>query len=456
MSAPRGPLRAALRLAAATLPAALLLAPGEPGQGPSQGEPDLLRAELSARAARLALTFSPLGAPPPDPTNRVADDPRAARLGQWLFFDAALSRDGSTSCATCHDPAQAFSDGRAVAHGLGEGRRRTPSLWNVAFQESFFWDGRADSLWAQALQPLEDESEMGGSRVDVARRVAGDPELARAYEALFGPLPELADPARFPAGARPMPRVGPSRAQGEPDPRAAAWERMDPADREAVDRAFAGVGKALAAYQRRLVRGDAPFDRFVEGLRTGDAELQGALPAEARRGFELFVGRANCRSCHHGPTFQDGAFHDLMLPGPEGGLPDDPGRYDGRSLVHSDPFNAASAHSDDPQGPAARRLREGGGSSVDFGAFRTPGLRNVAERGPFMHRGHFMTLEEVVHYYSTLEGAVRAHSHGEPLLVALDLDAQESADLVAFLRSLTGAPPDPGLLGRPPSPLGGP
>lgn len=293
---------------------------------------------------------------------------------------------------------------------------------------------------------------MDGSRVDAARRVAEHPELARAFEQIFGPLPDLSDQARFPAGARP-------RRDGTHDARSSAWEAMAHEDRERVTRVFVGLGKALAAYQRRLVRDDAPFDRFVRALREGDGAAVASFPEDARRGFELFVGKANCRSCHHGPNFQDGAFHDLMLPGPDGGLPDDPGRYGGRALARTDPFHAASPHSDDPTGEAARRRAQDAASadtSSDFGAFKTPSLRNVAERGPFMHNGHFMTLEEVVHYYSTLEGAVRGHAHGEPVLRPLELEEREQSDLVAFLRSLSGATPSAELLTQPPSPLATP
>ena len=414
---------------------------------PRTEDPAALRGGLTERAARIALGMSPLGAPPADPTNLVGDDPRAARLGQWLFFDPKLSANGAVSCATCHDPAQSFSDGRAVSRGLGEGLRRTPSLWNVAFQETFFWDGRADTLWAQALHPLEDPVEMGGSRVDIARRIAEDSGLATAFESLFGPLPDLADEARFPPGARPT-------RDETNDDAAEAWAAMSAEDRDEIDRVFAGVGKALAAYERRLVRGDAPFDEFVQGLREGDADKLAALPEAARRGFELFVGRANCRSCHHGPTLQDGAFHDLMLPGADGELPTDAGRFRGRSLVLADTFNAASAHSDERSGAAARRLAAATSSTTgEFAAFKTPSLRNVAERAPFMHRGNFASLADVLRYYSTLEGAVRAHAHAESVLVPLDLTETETHDLLAFLEALTGAPPDPALLAQPPSPV---
>src|SRR5262249_10473588 len=147
---------------------------------------------------------SPLGAPPVDPSNSVADDEGAARLGQRLFFDRRLS-SGEVSCSTCHDPGHGFSDRKPVSEGVGQGRRHTPSLWNVAYNRWYFWDGRRDSLWSQALTPMESESEMGGTRLQVAHLVAADPELRGAYESVFGPLPDVSDLARFPAAGRPVP-----------------------------------------------------------------------------------------------------------------------------------------------------------------------------------------------------------------------------------------------------------
>src|SRR6185295_17867475 len=120
------------------------------------------------------LQHSPLPPPPPDETNAKADDPRAARLGRALFFDARLSGNGRLACASCHQPERSWTDGMALAHGADEGRRQTPSLWNVAYSRWYFWDGRADSLWSQALQPIESPREMAGSREAAVRLVRED------------------------------------------------------------------------------------------------------------------------------------------------------------------------------------------------------------------------------------------------------------------------------------------
>ena len=222
------------------------------------------------------LQHSPLPLPPPDETNAKADDPQAARLGRTLFFDARLSGSGGLACASCHQPERSWTDGLPLAHGAGEGRRHTPSLWNVAYNRWYFWDGRADSLWSQALHPIESPLEMAGSRDAAVRVVRDDARLRGAYEAAFGPWLPGSDPAT-------------------------------------VTRVFVNLGKALEAFERTLLSRRAPFDVFAEALRAGDRDGQGALLPAAQRGAKLFVGRANCRLCHTGPTFSDGEFHDIGL-----------------------------------------------------------------------------------------------------------------------------------------------
>ena len=143
---------------------------------------------FTAEEVEKILTFSPLEPPPADSTNRVADDETAARVGQAVFFDERFSRHGDFACATCHVPEKGFADGRALAEGREQLARHTPSLLNVAYNRWFFWDGRADSLWAQALEPLENPLEHGGSRLQYAHIVYHDAALRPAFERLFGPM----------------------------------------------------------------------------------------------------------------------------------------------------------------------------------------------------------------------------------------------------------------------------
>jgi hypothetical protein len=231
---------------------------------------------------------------------------------------------------------------------------------------------------------------------------------------------------------------------------------MAPGDRDAVDRVFARVGKALAAYQRQIVARRAPFDVFVEGLREGDPVKLAALGSDAVRGLKLFVGRGNCHLCHGGPTFSDLEFHDIRLPLSGAGALEDLGRQGAWRALLGDPFGGTGVHSDDPE---HGRDKTGHLVSNDemYGAFKTQSLRNVAVTAPYMHRGHFASLEEVVQHYSEMkERPPRRTHHGdsnpETILVPLNLDEREAADLMAFLQSLTDTDLDPRLT-RPPEGL---
>ncbi|QDG53672.1 hypothetical protein FIV42_23885 [Persicimonas caeni] len=380
---------------------------------------------------------------PADPTNAVADDPGAARLGQFLYFDTRLSGDGEQSCATCHRPDHGFADPRQLSEAMGTTARHAPTLLNAAFNRWYFWDGRTDSLWAQAIEPLEAPNEQGTTRLDIAHLVAGDAELRAAYEAVFGALPDLSDPDRFPASGRPVP--------GSPDhPHARAWASMSAEDQRTVDRILTNVTKAIAAYEMQLVSLDAPFDRYVEGLRDGDAEKLSALDEQQKEGLKLFVGRAGCTKCHAGPLMTNFEFHNLGFE-PRGWLvPDDLGRWDAVPEVKADPFNAAGAFSDAPDGERARELRFLAQQPENEGQFKTPTLRNVALTPPYMHGGHFETLEEVVRFYAELDESPVLVGHRDETLVELDLSDEEVDALVAFFETLTGAPL-PDALTRPPN-----
>lgn len=403
--------------------------------------PGVAPVEFTEAERAILLELSPVPEPRADPTNAFAADEGAARLGQALFFDARLSADGTIACATCHQPERDWTDGKALARGLEGLPRNTMSLWNVAHNRWFFWDGRKDTLWSQALAPLEDPREHGTSRLAILHLLAEDAGYARAYHDVFGPLPEGL--ARWPRAGRAVP--------AEPEhPHAVAWAALTSAEQGAVDRAFANVGKALAAFQRRVASRPAPFDRFVEGLREDAPDKLAALGPAARRGAKLFVGRARCVFCHDGPLFTDLEFHDNRVPvGEEGG---DPGRKLGVRRLRADPFNSRSAFADD--GGETGRLKLGLLYEDSHGGklFKTPSLRNVARTAPYMHEGQLATLAEVVRFYSRLENATPDVS-GERILQPLGLSDDEEADLVAFLESLSDAGVPAELGGPPPTPF---
>ena len=385
-----------------------------------------------------ALKLPPLEPLPPDPTNAVADDPRAAVLGQALFFDRGLSANGSTSCASCHEPELAFADGRTLARAAGTGPRNTPTVLDSARNRWFYRDGRADTAWAQAVQPIEDTLEMASDRVAVVHHLRGDEQLTELYTLVFGEAPAAGVAIdALPEHARPVP-ADPA------DPLDVAWRALPEATRHAVDLTLARVGKALAAYERQLVFGPGAMDRWVASVCDGDLDGGGHLSDAAVRGLLLFTGEAGCLRCHGGPRLSDGGFHNLGVPPLGGGAPSDPGRYEGLERLAVDPFNAAGPYSDAPDGARARDLpRLPPPSAANWGAFHTPPLRGVADTAPYMHAGQLSNLAAVVRFYSTLDGAVGAGHHGESTLQPLDLSEEQQADLVAFLLSLDGAHPDP-------------
>jgi cytochrome c peroxidase len=418
---------------------------------PRLANPEPLAVPFSERELAVVRSLSPLPPTPEDPTNRVSLNPRAAWLGQALFFDTRLSGSGTFSCATCHDPARWFADGLPVAQAEGLGTRNTPTLLNVAHGRWFTWDGRSDSMWSQALMPIEDPNEMAGNRVAVVRLLAEDAELRTTYEAVFGPLPPI-EPLRrggfsIPAAARPVPN-------DPQDPLDVAWQDMTEASRNTVNRIFANVGKALGAYQTLLEDRDTAFDRFVTGLVEDGTATTAPLSAAELRGLKLFIGDAGCIRCHSGPTFSDEEFHNIGIPSPDGGLPRDPGRYVGIDILKADIFNAAGPYSDGPE--SGRGLITGAlvNSPENWGRFKTPSLRGVSRTAPYMHAGQFETLDRVVRFYSTLEGAVQLDHHAETMLVPLDLTEEEISDLVAFLGTLHGLGPPEELLNRPRRPFG--
>ena len=367
-----------------------------------------------AHIAELAITGLP--SVPPDPSNRVADDERAAELGQRLFFDPRFSGNGKVSCASCHDPGKAFQDGTPLAHGVGVTARRTMSIVGTAHSPWLFWDGRKDSQWAQALGPLESAVEHGGDRAQYAHLIS-EHYLAE-FEAVFGKMPSM---KHVPAHAGPV-----------QDARAGAqWQQMPAPQRDDVSRVFADMGKAIAAYERWLEPAPSRFDAYAAALERGDAQAMSAAlnPVEVA-GLKLFIGKANCIQCHSGPLFSNHEFHNTGVPGAKG-LPADSGRADGVRQLIKDEFNCLGRYSDAKPGQCGE-IRFLEADARQEGQFRVPSLRNVGARAPYMHAGQFATLDDVVAHYNSAPKAPVGHGELKPL----KLDADERAQLVAFLRSL--------------------
>jgi cytochrome c peroxidase len=301
-------------------------------------------------------------------------NPAKVALGRALFHDPVLSGGGGRSCASCHQPGRAFTDGLALSATLSGGtlRRNTPTILNAALQAGQFYDLRAPNLENQAIDVVGSRDEMHGSLDAAAGRLARQPRYAAQFRQAF-PNTE--------AGA---PLVSPVRIQN-----------------------------ALAAYERSLVRLNAPFDRYVRG------EAGAALSPAAVRGFNLYAGRARCATCHFlpltngtaPPTFQDSEAEVLGVPTRPGSRQLDPdlGRY---ALTKLAPLR----HS-----------------------FKTPTLRNVALTAPYMHNGQFRTLEEVIAFYNEGGGVGQGVAVENQTLPPdkLHLTARDVADLKAFLVTLT-------------------
>ena len=292
-----------------------------------------------------------------DPGSYIpADNPQTARkieLGRWLFFDKRLSKNGTVACATCHMPGLAFTDGQPVSTGIYrlQGGRSAPTAINRLYSKAQFWDGRAQTLEEQSTGPFINPVEHGflgyDEMTEKMKKISGYTQLFRE---VFG--------------------------------------------EEITEK---NIGKAIASFQRTLLSGNSPADRFDMG---GDEQ---ALTASAQRGLELFRGKARCTRCHSGFNFSDEKFHNL-------GIGWDTNTVDlGRYMVTQNP--------------------------EDVGAFKTPTLREIARTAPYMHDGRFATLEDVVKFYN--QGGIK-NPHLDNTVIPLELTEAEQQDVVAFLQSLNG------------------
>lgn len=354
------------------------------------------------RAMKLDESF----APPPDPTNAFADDKRAAALGKTLFKDTALSPSGTVACSTCHDDGLDLGDGLPQSKGVATLDRNAPDIALASHSRWQFWDGRADTLWAQALGPIEDAKEFGGSRLFVAHRIADN--YASEYAAIFG-----ADPKAI--GGLP-----PNGKPGDP-----AYDGLSEDDKEKVTRIFVNVGKAIAAFERGIRVKPNTLDAYAGG------DLN-ALSKEQKDSLRSFMVNG-CAQCHWGPRLTDDAFHNLRFPTGRQDKAADSGRADGLTRLAASEFLASSKWSDAPA--SAKRFEV---STALQGAFKTPTLRGVATSGPFGHGGTFDTLPEVTAHYSTRginEADPRAVGHTEDWVPIFDHGAAN--EMPSFLGILT-------------------
>ena len=294
-----------------------------------------------------ALPEIPLGLPPLRVPENNPLTPEKVLLGQQLYFDTRLSRDNTVSCASCHDPEKGWSNGERFATGVGgqKGGRSAPTIINAAYSRFQFWDGRADGLEEQALGPIQNPIEMDLTLTELVGRLNAIPGYKRQFQQVFG-----------------------------------------------TDATAENVAQAIAAFERTVLSGDAPYDRY----KAGD---ESALSPAAQRGMKVFFNKGHCSACHSGASFSDGGFHNIGV-----GM-DDPAPDPGRKAVT--------------------------GLAGDMGAFKTPTLREIARTAPYMHDGRFATLEEVINFYD--KGGTPNPWLDEEIF-PLKLTDQEKADLATFLR----------------------
>jgi cytochrome c peroxidase len=406
---------------------------------------------FSASEWQAVLRMQPLATDMPvNPLNSRADDEAVARLGQMLFFENAWSdaitvdnvsgkkgEIGKVSCVSCHDPKGYFTETRidpgsgsrvALSPGLGApGRRNTPSILNLGWFSWCGWAAQFDSL------VMHGAAAMGA----LTTRLAGAHYLYKHYREEYNaafpttPLDPALDPAA-PDAAR-FPPAGNPKAATAPD---GAWEMMAPGDQKIILQLLANLGRSWEAYPRRLTTHGSAFERYLLG------EEQ-ALSADARRGLRLFVGKAACNDCHTGPILSDGEVHNMGIPASNPAMPD-LGRAAAIATTLRNQFNGAGEFSDDPEaGKKKLATMPPADDSRMVGAFRTPSLLNVAETGPYFHNGSARTLEEVVRYYNS--GGYQSGFPGvkDPKVRPRLLTDDDVSDLVAFLKTLTGSPPDP-------------
>jgi len=301
--------------------------------------------------------------------------PEKIALGQTLFFDRRLSGDGTMSCATCHIPELAFSDGQDISMSYPTTRnwRNAPTLMNVAFQKQLFYDGRAKTLEDQALFPMMSAFEMNKNLEYLEEHIRQVPEYVDAFSKVFN---------------------------GE-----VTKER---------------TAMALASFERTLISKNAPLDKYLNGG-------ENALSREALKGLQVFTGKGKCIDCHYGVNLDDNRFHALHVP-------ENPKLQNDPMVIATMRFVAKVYHYED-----YRNLKEDPGRYLitkdkkDWKAFRTPTLREISKTSPYMHNGVFDTLDEVIDFFD------KGGGEGNTAVKPLGLSVAEKRYLKTFLsEALTG------------------
>jgi cytochrome c peroxidase len=368
------------------------------------------------------------GERPADASNAYEQRTEAAVFGRALFNDTRLSKNGQVACVSCHSATNQFEDGRQFGKGIDTGKRRTMPIMGAARSPFLFWDGRKDSLWSQALGPLEDAAEHGSNRVRFAKLVQA--QYKAQYQTLFGNMPDF---GKLPEDA------SPNGTEAE----RAAWAAMPESSRDAVNRVFANMGKAIAAYERLVSYGDSRFDQYAQATVSANGRGQEVFTQQEVRGLKLFLTKGQCVTCHNGPLLTDHAFHNTGVPPIDPKHPDR-GRVEGLKKLLKDEFNCLGRYSDAKPEQCGELQFLSTNDPGQLAAFRTPSLRNVAARAPYMHAGQFATLEQVVQHYADSPKSVLGHSElarpGEKHAdrQTIRLSAEDINDVAAFLGTLTG------------------
>lgn len=383
-------------------------------------EPGLTQ-QLSSDELQFAQRFALSSLPEPiDLGNDFAHNPQAAALGKALFFDNNLSVNNKVSCGTCHDPETQFQDNIPLAVGMEEGSRRTMPLTGAQWSPWLFWDGRKDSLWSQALEPIESSQEHGLTRTEAASHLLKN--YNKEYRQVFGDTPLNVD--RWPSKA--SPNVGLDAAD--------AWDSLTVATQFDINSVFSNLGKAIASFEITLRPQKNKLDKVIESNPTTPS-----LTDEELAGYRLFIGKAGCTHCHSGPRYTDDFFHNTGVP--NHAMVPDIGRIAAFSKVTTDPFNCKGLYSSAEASECDELTFMSTDFSTSYGAYKTPSLRGVSLRSPYMHQGQFANLLQVLKHYNEAptpmaEVAQKYGKNQMSELTPLNLSNDELQQLKSFLEIL--------------------